>query len=133
MEGRGSSKGEVGFASMDALGSELSICQFLDSLSYARLRVMLHVLDPVEVSVNFDEIIFSLFLLRTLGNLVLRLKILMSKCASRKLFKWFLSLIQVIVPESVADNGSFKNPIVEMLQNSFPDIEVTKISRRFFK
>lgn len=133
MEGRGSSKGEVGFASMDALGSELSICQFLDSLSYARLRVMLHVLDPVEVSVNFDEIIFSLFLLRTLGNLVLRLKILMSKCTSRKLFKWFLSLIQVIVPESVADNGSFKNPIVEMLQNSFPDIEVTKISRRFFK
>ncbi|VDD91998.1 unnamed protein product [Enterobius vermicularis] len=86
VEGRGSSKGEVGFASMDALGSELSICQFLDSLSYARLRVMLHVLDPVEV----------------------------------------------IVPESVADNGSFKNPIVEMLQNSFPDIEVTKISRRFF-
>uniref|UniRef100_A0A158R415 DNA_MISMATCH_REPAIR_2 domain-containing protein n=1 Tax=Syphacia muris TaxID=451379 RepID=A0A158R415_9BILA len=86
VEGRGTARGEIGFASMDALTSHITICQFLDSASYARLRITLHVLDPVEV----------------------------------------------IVPDTAFDNVGSKNAIVELLQNSFPDVEITAVSRRFF-
>uniref|UniRef100_A0A915A031 DNA mismatch repair protein MutS core domain-containing protein n=1 Tax=Parascaris univalens TaxID=6257 RepID=A0A915A031_PARUN len=51
VEGRGNARGEVGLASMDALCSELSLSQFIDTASYTRLRIQLQVLDPVEVIV----------------------------------------------------------------------------------
>lgn len=49
VEGRGNARGEIGLASMDALCSELSLSQFIDTASYTRLRIQLQVLDPVEV------------------------------------------------------------------------------------
>lgn len=49
MEGRGRDRGEIGMASIDALCAELSISQFIDSASYARLRIQLQILEPVEV------------------------------------------------------------------------------------
>lgn len=56
MEGRGNARGEIGLASIDALCSELHLTQFIDSPSYARLRIQFQIQEPVEV-------IFFLFVL----------------------------------------------------------------------
>lgn len=50
MEGRGIARGEIGLASIDAVCTELDLYQFIDSASYARLRIQLQILDPVEVT-----------------------------------------------------------------------------------
>lgn len=49
VEGRGSARGEIGLASTDALCSEMHLWQFIDSASYARLRIQFQVQEPVEV------------------------------------------------------------------------------------
>uniref|UniRef100_A0A1I8EFM9 DNA mismatch repair proteins mutS family domain-containing protein n=1 Tax=Wuchereria bancrofti TaxID=6293 RepID=A0A1I8EFM9_WUCBA len=51
VEGRGSARGEIGLASIDALCSELHLWQFIDSASYARLRIQFQIQEPVEVIV----------------------------------------------------------------------------------
>ncbi|VDM91761.1 unnamed protein product [Onchocerca ochengi] len=51
VEGRGSARGEIGLASIDALCSELNLSQFIDSASYARLRIQFQIQEPVEVIV----------------------------------------------------------------------------------
>ncbi|EFO23027.1 hypothetical protein LOAG_05459 [Loa loa] len=48
VEGRGSARGEIGLASIDALCSELHLWQFIDSASYARLRIQFQIQEPVE-------------------------------------------------------------------------------------
>ncbi|VDK83054.1 unnamed protein product [Litomosoides sigmodontis] len=51
VEGRGSARGEIGLASIDALCSELHLWEFIDSASYARLRIQFQIQEPVEVIV----------------------------------------------------------------------------------
>ncbi|CAG9534055.1 unnamed protein product [Cercopithifilaria johnstoni] len=51
VEGRGSARGEIGLASIDALCSELHLSQFIDSASYARLRIQFQIQEPVEIIV----------------------------------------------------------------------------------
>lgn len=58
VEGRGSARGEIGLASIDAFCSELHLWQFIDSASYARLRIQFQIHEPFEV---VHTIIFGLF------------------------------------------------------------------------
>uniref|UniRef100_A0A0R3RS65 DNA_MISMATCH_REPAIR_2 domain-containing protein n=1 Tax=Elaeophora elaphi TaxID=1147741 RepID=A0A0R3RS65_9BILA len=51
VEGRGNARGEIGLASIDALCTELNLWQFIDSASYARLRIQFQIQEPVEVIV----------------------------------------------------------------------------------
>uniref|UniRef100_A0A915Q0A0 DNA mismatch repair proteins mutS family domain-containing protein n=1 Tax=Setaria digitata TaxID=48799 RepID=A0A915Q0A0_9BILA len=62
VEGRGNARGEIGLASIDALCSELHLWQFIDSASYARLRIQFQVQEPVEVIVpeTFGEKVNSM-------------------------------------------------------------------------
>ncbi|XP_053206974.1 mutS protein homolog 4-like [Panonychus citri] len=51
-EGRGNAKGEIGLASMDAVGSTLKLFQFPDGCTYSRLFTKLEILDPAEIIVS---------------------------------------------------------------------------------
>lgn len=63
VEGRGSARGEIGLASIDALCSELHLWQFIDSASYARLRIQFQIQEPVEVLHTIISHLFIEFLL----------------------------------------------------------------------
>uniref|UniRef100_A0A183D303 KH_dom_type_1 domain-containing protein n=1 Tax=Gongylonema pulchrum TaxID=637853 RepID=A0A183D303_9BILA len=62
------------------LCSELSLCQFIDSASYARLRIQFQIQEPVEV---------------------------------------------VIVPETFGEKVSSMNAILELIRNTYPEVEIT--------
>ena len=49
VEGRGLAKGEVGMASIDLKHPLLTLSQFADNQTYAKLMTRLNVLQPIEV------------------------------------------------------------------------------------
>lgn len=64
VEGRGSARGEIGLASIDALCSELHLWEFIDSASYARLRIQFQIQEPVEVLHTTISVLFNKLLLK---------------------------------------------------------------------
>lgn len=49
VEGRGLAKGEVGMASIDLKHPLLTLSQFADNQTYAKLRTRLNIVQPIEV------------------------------------------------------------------------------------
>ncbi|VDN04074.1 unnamed protein product [Thelazia callipaeda] len=101
VEGRGNARGEIGLASIDALCSELHILQFIDSASYARLRIQIQVQEPVEVF-NFNVFISD------------------------------QDFAQVIVPEVSGEKVNSMHTLLELIRSTYPEVEITMISRRYF-